>query len=113
MLCFVFRNKAHAQHTLAHNTNIHGEEIIASLRAGALSIKFSKGGSNVTESTHHFLHCCVFTKNNRIGLTVTQDVKVSSEAAECGFDIVEQLLVKGFGARCLSTLRFWRLGVQG
>ena len=35
----------------------------------------------------------VVTKHNRTGLTVAQDVKMATEEAECGFDLVEQLLV--------------------
>ena len=83
---FVFRNKAHAQRMLAGSLNIHGQEIIDSLWAEALSIELSNGGSNFfAQPTHGVPHCCVSNKNHRTGLTVSLDAKMSTEATKCGF----------------------------
>ena len=41
MLGFVFRNKAHAQHMLVGCTNIHGEEVVDSLRAETLNMSLA------------------------------------------------------------------------
>ena len=64
---------------LAGCTNIHGEEVVDSLRAETLSIELSECGSNGTEPSRGFLHCCLFTKNNRNRFAVILDVKMSSE----------------------------------
>ena len=95
----MFRNKAHAEHVLAGGTNIHSEEVIDCLHAETLSIELSKGGSNGSETLRGFLQCGLFTENNMTGLAVTLDVKMSSKATECGFDLVEESLEDRVRAR--------------
>ena len=109
----VFQNKAHGEHVLAGCTNIHGEEVIDSLRAETLGIALGKDGSNVTKSSRGFLHRGVFTKNNKTGFAVTLDVKMSSEATECWFDLVEQFLGDWVQAGMPSRTGFRRVEAQG
>ena len=97
-------NRAHAQHMLASCSNIHADEVVDSLRAETLSIELSERGSNGTEPSRGFLQCGLFTNNKSTGFAVTLDVKMSSEATECGFDLVEQFWGDAVWARCSPHL---------
>ena len=83
---------------LAGSSNVHGEKIIDSLCTEAFCIELSKGGSNFAESACGLLHGGLFTKNNRTGFAVILNVKMSTEAVECGFDLIDQLWGDGFPA---------------
>ena len=82
--------------------NIHGQEVIDSLRAETLSIELGKGGRNCTETLRGFLHCGLFTKDHRTGLALSLNVEMFSKAIGCGFDSVEESLEIGSGQEALS-----------
>ena len=86
-------NKVHAEQMLAGCATYMVRKIIDSLCVETLSIELGKGSSNVVESACGFLHGGLLNKNNRTGVAVTLNVKMSTEATECRFDVVEQLLV--------------------
>ena len=75
-------------------TNVHGEEVIDCLHAETHSIEVGESGRNCTGSLRGFLHCCVHHENGT-GLAVSLNVEMSSEAIECGFDLVEECLENG------------------
>ena len=74
-------------------------EVIDCLHTETLSIQLGKGGRTGTESLRGVLHGGLFTKNNVTGLAVSLNVEMSSEATDCGFDLVEEFLGNGVEAR--------------
>ena len=95
---------------MAGSPNIHGEKIIDSLRIEAFCIELSQRGGSVTESACGLLHVGLFTENNRTALAVTLDVKMSSEAIECGFDLVVQSILGDPDPSMMpSTLGSWKV----
>ena len=91
-------------------TNEHGEEVIDCLHAETLSIEVGESGRNCTGSLRGFLHCCVFTKKMGMVSLSPQNVTMSSEAAECGLDLVEATLETRDQDTMPSTHGFWKVG---
>ena len=98
--CFVFWNKAHAQHVLAGRTNIHGKEVVDSLRAETFGVELSMRGTMARNRGVIFSIVACPPRTIGTGLDVALDGKMSTETTECGFDFIEQLMRDTVRARC-------------
>ena len=96
LLCW---HKAHAQHVLTCCPNIHGEEIMDSLRIESLGVEVGKGGGNFLKALCCFLHGGLVSQDNRARFDVAMNLKMSTQTAECEFDPVLKLSGNGVLAR--------------
>ena len=112
VLGLLFWHEAHAKHVLTGCTNIHGQEVVHCLRVKSFSTEIGKRGDSL-EALCGFNHGGLPAQNNGAGLDVTQNLEVSSKAAECEFDLVLQFTRKWDLDRKLATPESWIAGVRG
>ena len=90
-------------------TNVHGKEVVHCLRVESLCIEVSKRGGDSLKALCGLFHGGLFVQKNRNGLDAIVDLEVSSEIAECGFDLIVQFMRDGVSARCSPHLDLGRL----
>ena len=95
VVSLLFRHKAHAEDVLTCSTNIHGEQIIHCLRIESFSIEVCKCGGNSLKALCCLLHGGLLSQNDRAGLSVSTNLKMSSQTAECDCDLVLKLRWNG------------------
>ena len=91
---------------LTGSTNVHGEQIVHSLHKETLSVEVCKRGSNFLKALCCFLYGSLLAQNDSAGLSISMDLKMSSQTTECERDLVLELRWNGVLARAFPDLCF-------